>query len=472
MRKFAQLLSAMVYQNIAVIIAAGIIRELFGVYSWLYNDRILLLVNPIYSTLLPVLIGYTGGKILGGQRGGVVASISTYGLTLASSTPAILGAMIVGPLTGWLVGKVDQTVKKKMPVAGYELLIGNVFAAFIAVILTIISFLYVGQTFSAGVKWALSYLEIVIHAGWLPLTSILIEPAKVLFFNNFINYGVLGPIGIQQAKELGKSIFFLLEANPGPGLGVLLAYWLKTKAEQKKGAKLAIFIHFFGGIHEVYFPYVLLRPLLLIPLILGGMAGVYTFQQFNVGLVSMASPGSIFLFIGLGPKQDMLFIVIGFLISALVSFLGSMLILKKHTLSPTAAETRNNINNFYLFQKNESPKSDEIYTAVESEEELNVQANRSVFNKIKNIVFVCEAGLGSSAMGAAMLKKKLEKENLEIEVDNSSLREVPDSADLIICNKKLYTEVRKVAPGKACYPLQSFTDIKEYEELIDKLRGL
>jgi PTS system mannitol-specific IIC component len=269
---------------------------------------------------------------------------------------------------------------------------------------------------------------------------------------------------------LGKSIFFLLEANPGPGLGVLLAYWLKTKAEQKKGAKLAIFIHFFGGIHEVYFPYVLLRPLLVIPLILGGMAGVFTFQQFNVGLVSMASPGSVFLFVGLGPKQDMLFIIIGFLISALVSFLGCMLILKKHSLSPTVAENRNNINYFYLFQKNENPKTDANDTAEESEEE-SVPTNRSFLNNIKNIVFVCEAGLGSSAMGAAMLKKKLEKENLVIAVDNSSLSEVPESADLIICNKKLYAEVRKAAPDKACYPLRSFTDIKEYEELIDKLRG-
>jgi mannitol PTS system EIICBA or EIICB component len=472
MRKFAQILSAMVYQNIAVIIAAGIIREVFGVYGWWYNDRILLLVNPVYTTLLPILIGYTGGRILGGQRGAVVASIVTYGLTLSSSTPPILGAMIVGPLTGWLVGQVDQAVKKKMPIAGYELLIGNVLGALIAVVLTIFSFLYVGQTLSVGIKWALSHLEVIIHAGWLPLTAILIEPAKVLFFNNFLNYGILGPLGIQQAKELGKSIFFLLEANPGPGLGILLAYWLKTRAEQKKGAKLAIFIHFFGGIHEVYFPYVLLRPLLVIPLILGGMAGVFTFQLFNVGLVSMASPGSIFLFVGLGPKQDMLWIIIGAFISALVSFLGSMLILKKHSISPTAAENRDNLNYFYQFQKSDDPKAAPVFPLQENKNAIKDDTNDLLLTHIKKVVFVCEAGLGSSAMGAAMLKKKLEQENMDISVENSSLREVPETADLIVCNKKLLPEVRKEVPEKACYPLSSFTDIKEYQELINKLRGL
>ena len=195
----------------------------------------MLLLNPINNILLPILLGYTGGRLVGGQRGAVVASIVTYGLILSSSTPAILGAMIIGPLTGWLVKKLDLIVKKKLPGAGYELLIGNILAAMIATVLTIFCFFYVGHTFSAIVEWLTKLLETIIHSGWLPLTAIIIEPAKVLFFNNILNFGVLGSLGIQQAEELGKSIFFILGANPGPGLGVLLACWLKMKAEQREG---------------------------------------------------------------------------------------------------------------------------------------------------------------------------------------------------------------------------------------------
>lgn len=401
MKKAGQLLSAMVAQNITVIIVAGIIREIFGVYGWWYNHQILLLVNPIYNTLLPILIAYTGGRLISGQRGGVAASVVTYGLTLASSAPAILGAMIVGPLVGYMTKYVDLLVKRRLPIAGYELLVTNVLLSIPTIFFTIICFLYVGQSYAYGVEWTVLVLEKIIYSPYLPLAATIIEPLKVFFLNNILNYGLLGPLGINQAKELGKSIFFLLEANPGPGLGVLLAYWLKTKGNQRRGAKMGTFIHFFGGIHEVYFPYILLNPKLLIAVILGGVSGIFVFQNYYVGLVSIASPGSIFLFIGLAPKQDMIFILMGVLISALVSFVVSTMLLKQSDLSPTEDENRRTILNFTQLQEIERIEHYKKEVGEESSAKEDIPAT------INKIIFVCEAGLGSSAMLSQQPRAKL-----------------------------------------------------------------
>lgn len=477
MRKFGQLLGGMIWQNITIIISVGIIHEIFGLYGWWYNEKVLLLVNPIYNTLLPILLGYTGGKLLGGQRGAVVASIVIYGLTLSSSAPVILGAMIVGPLIGWIVQKCDQVVIRKVPV-GYELLVGNVVASLIAVSFTIVSFLFIGQVFSDGVKWSTEILEQIIYSGWLPLAAVIIEPAKVFFFNNPINYGVLAPLGIQQAKELGKSIFFLLESNPGPGLGVLLAYWLKTKAEQRKGAQLALFIQFFGGIHEVYFPYVLRKPLLILSLIIGGMTGIFMFQMFDVGAVSLPSPGSIFLFTALVPKEDMVFVLLSVLLSAMISFCCSFFILDASTKSPTKQENLEQItalNQLETIDKLNKDLKDTVSSnqklAVRNDLQSNSISDDPSIQKVEKITFVCEAGLGSSAMGAAMLKRKLKQENFIVEVDNSSVDEIPENTDLIICHQKLLSIVQKVAPEKTYYPLHSFTDMEAYKNLIDCLKN-
>lgn len=470
MKKLAQIWSAMVYQNIVIIIVVGVIRELFGNYGWWYNQEILNIVNPAYHIILPILISHTGGRIIGGQRGAVVASIVTFGLTLSSTVPAIMGAMIIGPLTGWIIKKLDQMIKKKLPGVGYELLISNVLASVVAIALTLISYHYIGEILSVGVERATDILASIINSHWLPLAAVIIEPAKVVFLNNIINFGFLSPLGIQQANELGKSILFLLEANPGPGLGVLLAYWMKTKGEQRKGAKLATYIHFLGGIHEVYFPYVLKNPRLIISLALGGMAGIYVFQWFKVGLVAVSSPGSIFLIVGLAPRNDMLYVVLAVLISALISFGLSLILIKSVSNSPTVSENENTIIEFYQIDKedvlSETKQNEEIHSIKSVE-------GRNAFNdkKIKTIYFVCEAGIGSSAMGASMLRKKLEQTSHNITVENASIDEIPAYADLVICHQKLLQTVQKEFPKKSIYPLPTFTDMKEYDHLVNKLIG-
>ena len=474
MRKFAQLLIAMIYQNIVIIIAIGVLRVLFGDYGWWYNESIIQIVNPAYHTLLPILIAHTGGKLLGGQKGAIIAAIATFCLTLSSNVPVILGAMILGPFAGWTIKKLDQFILEKLPGVGYELLIGNIFTAFVALLFMLFSYLFVGKVFSAGMELAINLLDSITYSSWLPFLAIVIEPFKVLFFNNLINFGMLAPLGIQQANEIGKSIFFLLESNPGPGLGMLLAYYLKVRGEQRKGAKMAISIHFLGGIHEVYFPYVLMNPQLIIPLMVGGIVGNFTFQTFNVGLVSISSPGSIFLVVGLAPKEDMLYVLFGVILSALASFLLSILLIRKTSESPTVQDTEDTINEFYQIakeQKETKQKGRGLNRKSTTIQEV-VDDSKAIFidGKVDIVFFVCEAGIGSSAMGAAMLRKKLQEADVPIVVENTSINGIPNRADLIICHERLLSTIKETVPNKNYFSLRSFTDLTAYDQLVKKLK--
>lgn len=474
MRKFAQLMIAMIYQNIVIIIAIGVLRVLFGDYGWWYNESIIQIVNPAYHTLLPILIAHTGGKLLGGQKGAIIAAIATFCLTLSSNVPVILGAMILGPLAGWTIKKLDEIILEKLPGVGYELLIGNIFTALVALFFMLISYLLIGKLFSDGMELAINLLDSITYSSWLPFLAIVIEPFKVLFFNNLINFGILAPLGIQQANEVGKSIFFLLESNPGPGLGILLAYYLKVRGEQRKGAKMATSIHFLGGIHEVYFSYVLMNPKLIIALILGGFVGNFTFQSFNVGLVSISSPGSIFLVLGLAPREDIIYVLFGVILSALASFLLSILLIRKTSDSPTIQDTEDTMNEFYQIAKDHKGikrKGRELnrqFTNIQETEDVS----EVIFTdgKIHTVFFVCEAGIGSSAMGAAMLKKKLQQAGVHISVENTSINGIPNSADLIICHERLLTTIKEIVPNKSYFSLRSFTDMKAYDQLVKKLK--
>jgi mannitol PTS system EIICBA or EIICB component len=486
MNKLGRLLSAMVFQNIAAMIAVGIIRSLFGVYGWWPNDRIFLLVDPMLNELIPLLLAYTGGRLLGGQRGAVVASVITLGLALASSVPMILGAMIIGPLIGWLVRELDKLLEDHLPV-GFELLVSNFLCASLAVILTILSFTYVGQTLSAAIIWLNNFLQMVINSGWLPVASLVIEPAKVFFFNNVINHGVLSPLGIQQAKDLGKSIFFLMETNPGPGLGLLFAYLLKTRGEQLKTVKLTMIIHIFGGIQEVYFPFVLMNPLLFIAVIAGGMTGIAVFQYLDAGLVATPSPSSILILVALAPRGDILSVLIGVILSSLVSFGISFMILKSDSILISKdlklgefkqlenlqhIQVLNESKNLDTKQKKVVAFKDVLSKRTTRKEETDDSGKRSELAYVRKIIFACDAGMGSSAMGAAMLKKKLKAVGLEISVDNSSVDDIPEDADLIITHKNLTQRAIYSAPSKEHVSLDSFTDISAYDRIVSRLEGI
>jgi PTS system mannitol-specific IIC component len=325
-QRFGGYLAGMVMPNIGAFIAWGLITALFIPTGWWPNADIAKLVDPMILYLLPVLIGYTGGRLVHGQRGAVVGAVATIGVVVGASVPMFLGAMIIGPLAAYILKKFDGLFADRVK-PGFEMLIDNFSAGIIGGGLAVFGRWGVGPVITWITERAESIVDWLVSNHLLPLASIFVEPGKVLFLNNAINHGVFGPLGIAQAKETGKSILFMIESNPGPGLGLLLAFMFFGPKSLRPTAPAAIIVQFFGGIHEIYFPYVLMKPRLILAMILGGGAGVLTFIVTGAGLVATPSPGSIFAYMAVTPKGGYVGVILGILISAGVTFAVSALLL-------------------------------------------------------------------------------------------------------------------------------------------------
>jgi mannitol-specific phosphotransferase system IIC component len=337
-QKFGGFLAGMVIPNIGAFIAWGLITAFFIPTGWIPNEDLAQLVGPMIFFLLPILIGYTGGYLVHGQRGAVVGAIATAGIAIGGfvgtevggevvQTPMFLGAMLMGPLGGWLIKQFDVAIQGKIK-TGFEMLVGNFSAGILGALLAIVAYLAIGPIVATLSKAMGDGVEFLVDNTLLPLASIIVEPAKVLFLNNAINHGVLAPLGVAEAAEEGKSILFMIESNPGPGLGLLLAYWFFGPRALRPSAPGAIIIHFFGGIHEIYFPYVLMRPITILGMIAGGMAGVFVFLVTGAGLVATPSPGSIFAYLAVTPKGGLFGVLAGIVVGAAVSFGVNALLLK------------------------------------------------------------------------------------------------------------------------------------------------
>lgn len=331
LQRIGGFLANMVIPNIAAFIAWGLITAFFIPTGWLPNPKLAELVGPLIRFLLPILIGYTGGYLVHGQRGAVVGAIATAGIAVGTQIPMFMGAMLVGPAGGWLIKQFDRAVQGKIPV-GFEMLVNNFSAGILGAALAVLGHVLIGPVVEAISQALAAGVGFLVQARLLPLASIIIEPGKVLFLNNAINHGVLAPLGVAEAAQKGKSIFFLLETNPGPGLGLLIAYWLFGPRSVRPSVPGAIVIHFFGGIHEVYFPYVLMRPVLILAMIAGGMSAILTFLLTGAGLVATPSPGSIFAELAMTPKGGHLATIAGIAVGAAVSCLVASVLLK---LSPS-----------------------------------------------------------------------------------------------------------------------------------------
>lgn len=443
-QKFGKFLSGMVMPNIGAFIAWGFITAFFIASGWFPNEKLAGLVDPMLKYLLPILVGYNGGKVVAGVRGGVIGSIATMGVIVGADIPMFIGAMIMGPLSGYIIKKFDKAVEGKVP-AGFEMLVNNFSVGIIGMILAIVGFYAVGPFVVMMTGVLKGGVEFIISKGLLPLVSIFIEPAKVLFLNNAINHGIIGPIGIEQAQNMGKSIMFLLESNPGPGLGVLLAYWMCSKGAMKESAPGAAIIHALGGIHEIYFPYVLMNPLLLLAPIAGSAAGILVFSIFKVGLVATPSPGSIFAILALAPKGEMLGVLLGILAATAVSFLVA---------APLVKKVANNMED-------------------ETKEESNLESNVDVIKRdvINKIVFACDAGMGSSAMGATKFRNRIKKLGLNIEVTNSSVDTIPSDADLVVSHVKLIERAKKNSTQAEHVFIENFLQDKKLDELFNSLQA-
>lgn len=472
-QRFGTFLSNMVMPNIGAFIAWGLLTALFIEKGWItaltdqWGDDSWVariggwgdyasggIVAPMITYLLPILIGATGGRIVYDTRGAVVGAIATMGVIAGADVPMFMGAMIVGPLGGWAIKKLDALWHGKVR-PGFEMLVNNFSAGICGGVLAVAGFFGIGPLVSAFSEFAGDVVDFLVDHGLLPLTSVFIEPAKVLFLNNAINHGILTPLGTSQASETGKSILFLLEANPGPGLGLLLAYAVFGRGAAKLSAPGAAIIHFLGGIHEIYFPYVLMKPKLIVATIAGGMTGVFINVLFGSGLRAPAAPGSIIAVYAQTASGSFLGVTLSVVGAVLVTFVVAALLLKtdRATDEPDLAE---------------ATAAMEAMKGKRSIASAALSSNDTVaISTISSIVFACDAGMGSSAMGASVLRRKIESAGFaEVSVVNQAIANLTDSYDLVVTHKDLADRARERTPSAVHVTIDDFVNSPEYDEIV------
>ena len=449
-QKFGRFLSGMVMPNIGAFIAWGLIAALFIPDGWLGKwgpaSTINNMVVPMLSYLLPILIGYTGGRAIGGQKGAVTGALATLGAIASTSSTMFIGAMICGPLGGWCIKKFDEKMQGHIP-AGFEMVVNNFSVGIIGGILSILSIFVIGPACVVITNVLGAGVGFLVNHSLLPLTAVLVEPAKVLFLNNAINHGVFTPIGTAEAQEIGKSILFMIESNPGPGLGLLLAYCVGAAAV----------IQFVGGIHEIYFPYVLMNPIVILGPMVGNIAGIFTLSLLGGGLVAAASPGSIIAELLMTPKGGYFANIAGIAVAAAVSFFISAFLLKFFGKDASLEEAQAQVAASKAASKGQAAPAAATGAVVHAKD-------------VKKIVFACDAGMGSSAMGATMVRNKLKDAGVTgIEVIHAPVSEIPKDCQIVVTHHELAHRAVASNPNARVIPIKNFMGAPEYETLVKEL---
>lgn len=494
-QRFGTFLSGMIMPNIPALIAWGIFTAFFIAVGWTPVPALATLVGPFIHYLLPILIAYTGGNIIYGVRGGVVASIGTFGAIAGSDyliaqinadLPAdnqlgqvhmFIGAMIMAPICAYSMRWLDSLWEGKIK-AGFEMLVNMFSAGIWGFVLAIIGFYPIAWVVNGIMQVLSNAVDWLVSMNLLPLTSIIIEPAKVFFLNNAINHGVLTPLGIQESADTGSSILFLLEANPGPGVGLLLAFTFFGIGAARASAPGAAVIQFFGGIHEVYFPYALMKPMLILALIAGGMTGVTTNMLLGGALRAPAAPGSIFAVIAQVANNSYVAVLLSVVLAATVTFLISWVILRasrKRDLEAMAATDDAfgaAITQTAAAKGKTSAALDGLRSGAATSADGGIEPATMTEREIKNIVFACDAGMGSSAMGASVLRNKIKKAGIEdVTVTNKAIAALDASADLVITQNQLTDRARQKTPGSVHVSVDNFMNSPRYDEVVDLVRA-
>jgi PTS system mannitol-specific IIC component len=439
-QRLGHFLSRIVMPNIGAFIAWGLISALFIEDGWIPNPVLASIQPYLLSYLLPILLAMQGGKLTGGKRGQLAAAVAVMGCIASvggeNGSPVLLHAMLMGAVAGWCMQGFDRLIDGHIP-AGFEMLVQNLSLGMISTFLTVVGYYLTAPIISAFQVCLTAALNIIVNRGLLPLSALFIEPAKVLFLNNAVNHGVFTPIGAEQVNQAGKSIMYMLETNPGPGLGVLLAYWVFSKDDTlKHAAPSAILIQFFGGIHEIYFPYILTNPIVIVAPIVGNLCAITFYSVFQCGLVGPPSPGSVIAFLTMSPRSQIGLTLAGIVLAAGVSFLAAAPIIRWH--------------------KEKQPKA-------------MSKPSIPVPHALTKIVFACDAGMGSSVMGAADFRRRLAQLRPDLTILNSSVEEIPPDADLVICQKALADRAAAAAPKAHLLPVNRFFADPELEQLCQQL---
>lgn len=455
-RRFGGFMSGMVMPNLGAFVGWGIMAALFIPNGWLPNEQLNELVGPILNYVFPLLIGYTAGYNIHGQRGGVIGLFASMGVVVGSDITMISGAMIMGPLAAWVLKKFDQAIDGKIK-PGFEMFVNNFSLGIIGAIFTIVAFLSVGPAIrglvailTAGVQWATDNRMI-------PALSIFMAPAQVLFLNNVVNHGILAPIGYAQAAELGKSIMFLVDTNNGPLLGTLFSIALFGRGKSKNTAPMAMFIAGIAGIGEVYFPFVLGNPIMVFATMGGLAVSLYLQVLLGGGLIGVASPGSLINIALMTPKDAIFANFVSILAGFIVSTLIGMFLLKTFGSGEDSKEYA--VGNRKVKSVADFAKQSAKQTALLKEMDAAVQ----------KIIVACDSGMGSSAMGASVLKNLLKKENLTgITVLNSSANKIDSDADLVITLDSLIERAKISGDNDqiAYIPINNFLKESDYDEAL------
>lgn len=479
LRNIGKFYSSIFMGNIGLIIFIGLFFVLFQEHGWFPNEELYEISQLVYLVILPVCIGYAGGERIAGKSGGILAVLMVAGALQADLNVGILAAMIAGPLGG-AVWKYAGSRMKERSGGSLQMLSGNLLTGILGGILAILAYevlapllLWISAEISTCLKTLVEYRLLV-------LMNVLIEPLKVLFLNNIVNHGILVPLGMSQMQEAGKSVLFLLEANPGPGFGMLAALFVVYR-EKRQEYGTAMFAQGAGGVHEVYFPFVLENLWLVLPLIAGGAAGTLWFELTDTGLTAPVSPGSIITILLMAGKENLVGAAGGMVISAGVSFLGSMLVLRlqgKQTEVTDAGSDKEAERHVKTeeSQAEENPASEEDsqteetkIQGVQTEETSGEEANNKEEKKmaIKKIGFICDAGVGSSAMGAALFRRKLMQSRIpDVEVQAYASDQIPDDLDLIVCQKDFLRLLPEGVKDTETLAVDSLMGGEAFDELI------
>ncbi|MGN0983475.1 MAG: PTS mannitol transporter subunit IICBA [Gemmiger sp.] len=432
--RFGKFLSGMVMPNIGAFIAWGFLTALFIEKGWIPNAQLAGIVTPMLTYLLPILIAGQGGYMVAGDRGRVIGAIAVLGCICGSDYTMLMGAMVIGPLAGLAIRTFDRRMEGHIP-AGFEMLINNFSVGILGLLLTILGYYVIGPVMTLILTVLSAGVDLLVSHGLLPLVAVFIEPAKVLFLNNAINHGIFSPIGASQAAETGRSIMYMLEANPGPGLGVLLAYWAFSKDDQtRQSAPGAVIIHLLGGIHEIYFPYILMNPVIIIAPIVGNICAILFYTLTGAGLSGPASPGSIIAYMAMAPRDSILTVLLGVVIAAGVSFALSSVVIRFSTAKS-------------------------LTDAQEQLQDLKAEARGEPVadgSHVQKIVFACDAGMGSSAMGATRFRNRIHDIRPGLVVTNTSVDNIPADADIVVCQRVLADRAKACAPNAALITIGNF----------------
>ena len=494
LQKVGTSLSNMVMPNIPALIAWGILTAFFIPDGWTPNEPLASVVGPMIHYLLPLLIANTGGRMIYEARGAVVGVIATMGVIggsdwliaqenarlleqwIAQGNAAadyaelgevhmFIGAMIMAPLAAWLMKKLDRLWAEHIP-AGFEMLVNMFSAGIFGFIMLVAGFFGLAPLVNGLMTLLSNGVGALVEAHLLPLVSLLIEPAKVFFLNNAVNHGVLTPLGLSEASQNGKSVLFLLEANPGPGVGILLAYTVFGRGAARASAPGAAIIQFLGGIHEIYFPYVLMKPILILAAIGGGMAGVAVNVAFGTGLIAPASPGSIFAIFGVAARDSYLGIALAVLAAAAVSFTLSAVFLKigKQDDGDLAAATAK----MEQMKGKKSSVAGALTGAGAGAGAAAAAEGSGHTGAIQRIVFACDAGMGSSAMGATVLRKKVRAAGFDdVEVTNKAISSLNDEWDVVVTQKELTDRARQRTGSAVQVSVDQFMNSPRYDEVVE-----